>query len=115
MKKKITVLTLSALLLAVTFHAEASQPKKIPRIGYLSVESAPKGLFLQGLSDLGYVEGKNILIEFRTTGGEPKRASEFAAELVRLKVDVIVADTAPEVTAAKNATTTIPIVMYGVA
>ena len=96
--------------------ADAQQPKKIPRIGYLTgVGSAPNEAFLQGLRDLGYVEGKNILIEFRTTGGKSERLPELAAELVRLKVDVIVADTAGEVTAAKNATATIPIVMRGVA
>jgi putative tryptophan/tyrosine transport system substrate-binding protein len=66
------------------------------------------------LRDLGYVEGKNILIEFRTTGGKSERRLELAAELVQLRVDVIVADTAGEVTAAKNATATIPIVMRGV-
>ncbi|HEY6364367.1 MAG TPA: ABC transporter substrate-binding protein [Candidatus Binatia bacterium] len=96
--------------------ADAQQPKKIPRIGYLTgVGSAPNEGFLQGLRDLGYVEGRNILIEFRTTGGKSERRPELAAELVQLKVDVIVADTAGEVTAAKNATATIPIVMRGVA
>jgi putative ABC transport system substrate-binding protein len=70
---------------------------------------------VQGLRDLGYIEGKHILIEFRTTGGKLERRSELAAELVRPKVDLIVADTAGEVTAAKNATATIPIVMLGVA
>jgi ABC-type uncharacterized transport system substrate-binding protein len=95
--------------------AEAQEPKKVPRIGYLTgVRSAPNEAFLQGLRDLGYVEGKNILIEFRTTGGKSERGPELAAELVRLKVDVIVADTAGEVTAAKDATATIPIVMRGV-
>ena len=104
-------------LILTTFHlAEAQQPKQIPRIGYLTgVGSAPNEAFLQGLRDLGYVEGKNVLIEFRTTGGKFERRPELADELVRLKVDVIVADTAGEVTAAKNATATIPIVMRGVA
>ena len=93
----------------------AQQAVKIPRIGYLTgVGSAPNKAFLQGLRDLGYLEGKNILIEFRTTGGKSERRPELAAELVRLKVNVIVADTAGEVTAAKNATATIPIVMRGV-
>ena len=116
MKAKILVYALPALILATIHLAEAQQPKKIPRIGYLTgVGSAPNEAFLQGLRDLGYVEGKNILIEFRTTGGKSERRPELAAELVRLKVDVIVADTAGEVTAAKNATATIPIVMRGVA
>src|SRR5262245_18285687 len=119
-KKKVIVLTFSALhsalcllaamLLAVSFPAEAQQPKKIPRIGYLTgVGSAPSKAFLQGLRDLGYIEGKNILIEFRTTEAKP-RFPELAAELVRLKVDVIVANTTPAVIAAKNAMPTIPIV-----
>ena len=117
MKKKITVLILGVMLLAVSFPAEAQQPKKIPRIGYLTgVGSAPNDAFLQGLRDLGYVEGKNILIEFRTTGGKSERLlAELAAELGRLKVDVIVANTAPAVIAAKNAMPTIPIVMRDVA
>ena len=116
MRKKISDLALAAMLLALSFPAEAQQPKKIPRIGYLTgVGSAPSKAFLQGLRDLGYIEGKNILIEFRTTKGKSKRLPELAAELVRLKVDVIVADTAPAVIAAKNAMPTIPIVMRNVA
>jgi ABC-type uncharacterized transport system substrate-binding protein len=115
MKAKILVYTLLALILANIHLADAQQPKKIPRIGYLTgVGSAPNEAFLQGLRDLGYIEGKNILIEFRTTGGKFERLPELAAELVQLRVDVIVADTAGEVTAAKNATATIPIVMRGV-
>jgi ABC-type uncharacterized transport system substrate-binding protein len=104
------------LLLASFNLAEAQQPTKIPSIGYFTgIGSAPNEGFLQGMRDLGYVEGKNILIEFRTTGGKSERLPELAAEFVRLKVDVIVADTAGEVTAAKKATATIPIVMRGVA
>jgi putative ABC transport system substrate-binding protein len=115
MKAKILVYALLALFLATHHLAEAQQPKKIPRIGYLTgIGSAPNAAFLQGLRDLGYVEGKNILIEFRTTGGKSERRPELAAELVQLKVDVIVADTAGEVAAAKNATATIPIVMRSV-
>jgi len=116
MRKKISDLALAAMLLALSFPAEAQQPKKIPRIGYLTgVGSAPSKAFLQGLRDLGYIEGKNILIEFRTTEGKSERWPELAAELVRLKVDVIVANTAPAVIAAKNAMPTIPIVMRNVA
>src|SRR5262245_46018302 len=115
MKAKILVYALPALILTIIHLAEAQQAKKIPRIGYLTgIGSAPNKAFLQGLYDLGYVEGKNILIGFRTAGGKSERRPELAAELVRLKVDVIVADTAGEVTAAKNATATIPIVMRGV-
>ena len=116
MKAKILVYALPALILATIHLAEAQQPKKIPRIGYLTgVGSAPNEAFRQGLRDLGYIEGKNILIEFRYDGRQIERLPELAAELVQLKVDVIVADTAGEVTAAKNATATIPIVMRGVA
>jgi putative tryptophan/tyrosine transport system substrate-binding protein len=115
MKAKLLVYALPALILTTIHLADAQQPKKIPRIGYLTgVGSGPNEAFLQGLRDLGYVEGKNILIEFRTTGGKFERLPELAAELVQLRVDVIVADTAGEVTAAKNATATIPIVMRGV-
>jgi putative ABC transport system substrate-binding protein len=116
MKTKFIVYALPALILAAIHLAAAQQPKKIPRIGYFTgIGSAPNEGFLQGMRDLGYVEGKNILIEFRTTGGKSERLRELAAEFVRLKVDVIVADTAGEVTAAKKATATIPIVMRGVA
>src|SRR5215470_14879837 len=116
MRKTVISFALTALFSALCASAQAQQPKKVPRIGYLTgIGSAPNEAFLQGLRDLGYVEGKNILIEFRTTGGKIERQPELAAELVRLKVDVIVADTAGEVTAAKNATATIPIVMRSVA
>ena len=116
MRKKVGGLVLGAMLVALSFPAAAQQPKKIPRIGYLTgVGSAPSKAFLQGLRDLGYIEGKNILIEFRTTEGKSERWPELAAELVRLKVDVIVANTAPAVIAAKNAMPTIPIVMRNVA
>src|SRR5512138_1880065 len=116
MRKTVGGRVLGAMLVALSFPAEAQQPEKIPRIGYITrVGSTPSKAFLQGLRDLGYIEGKNILIEFRTTKGKSERLPELAAELVRLKVDVIVADTAGEVSAAKNATATIPIVMRAVA
>src|SRR5262245_20956470 len=116
MTAKILVYALPVLFLTTIHVAQAQQTKKVSRIGYLTgVGSAPTKAFLQGLRDLAYVEGKNILIEFRTTGGKSERLPELATELVRLKVDVIVADTAGEVSAAKNATATIPIVMRGVA
>jgi putative tryptophan/tyrosine transport system substrate-binding protein len=103
---------LCVLLLALSVPAEAQQPKKIPHIGYLSdVGSAPADAFVQGLRDLGYVEGKNVVIEFRTTGGKAGRYPELAGELVGLKVDVIVAGGAGAIRAAKNASATIPIVM----
>ena len=99
----------------MTIIAEA-QPKKIPRIGFLSATSlstisARVEAFRQGLREIGYVEGKNIVIEYRYAEGKLDRLSELAAELVRLKVDVIVTS-GPSVTrAVKEATTTIPIVM----
>ncbi len=96
--------------------AQAQQPKKVPRIGYLtagplSAQSARIEAFRQGLRELGYVEGKNIVIELRFGEGKSERVPALAAELVRLKVDIIVS-AGPTVTrAAKEATATIPIVM----
>jgi ABC-type uncharacterized transport system substrate-binding protein len=116
MKKKITVLTLCAMLFALCFPAEAQQPTKIPRIGYLgatspSTSSARIEAFRQGLRELGYVEGKNIVIEWRHHEGKLDRLPALAAELVRLKVDIIVTVGPPAARAAKEATVTIPIVM----
>jgi putative tryptophan/tyrosine transport system substrate-binding protein len=116
MKKKITGLTLGALLFAFSLSAEAQQPIKIPRIGYLggaspSLAAARIEAFRQGLRELGYVEGKNVVIEYRYAEGKLDRLPALAAELVRLKVDIIVT-AAPSVTqAAREATNTIPIVM----
>src|SRR5437899_555996 len=95
MKKKITFLPLYAMLLALCFPAEAQQTTKIPRIGYLtagslSAQSARIKAFRQGLSELGYVEGKNIVIEWRSAERKLDRLPALAAELVRLKVDIIV-------------------------
>ena len=95
---------------------QAQQPKKVPRISYLA-GSTPDGqsarieAFRQGLRELGYVEGKNILIEYRYAEGKLDRLSELAAELVRLKVDVIVTAGPPATRPAKKATGAIPIVM----
>jgi putative ABC transport system substrate-binding protein len=116
MKKKITVLTLSTLLLAHCFSASAQQPTKVPRIGYLAPSIAtfdrPRfEAFRQGLRDLGYVEGENILIERRANDGKLDRNPALATELVRLKVDVIVAVGSGEIRAAKELTAVIPIVM----
>jgi putative ABC transport system substrate-binding protein len=111
-KRKITVLTLYAMLFALCASAEAQQPGKIPWIGYLAgTGSGPSPAFIQGLRDLGYVEGKNIGIIYRVTEGRTERYADLAAELVRLKVDVIVADTTGVALALKKATSTIPIVM----
>jgi putative tryptophan/tyrosine transport system substrate-binding protein len=116
MKRKIIVLPLCAMLLALCFPAAAQQPKKVPRIGYLggaspSAVSERIEAFRQGLRELGYVEGKNIFVEWRYAEGKPDRLSELAAELTRLKVDVIVTSGGSPTRSAKGATTTIPIVM----
>ena len=116
MTKKILVWLLVTFFLANVCVAHAQQPTKIPRIGYLSGTSpsaivARTEAFRQGLRELGYVEGKNIVIEYRAAEGKLDRLPALAAELVRLKVDIIVT-TGPSVTrAAKEATNTIPIVM----
>lgn len=107
---------IAVVLLAVGVIADAQQPAKIPRIGYISgtsrsVELARIEAFRQGLRELGYVEGKNISIEYRFAEGKPDRLTEIAAELVRLKVDIIVTTGGVVTRAAKEATSTIPIVM----
>jgi putative ABC transport system substrate-binding protein len=116
MHKKITRRAFCSMLLALPFPVRAQQPKKVWRIGYLgatslSSSSARIEAFRQGLRELGYVEGKNIVIEYRYAEGKRDRESELAAELVRLKVDVIVTSGASVTRAAKEATSTIPIVM----
>src|SRR6266511_2467050 len=104
------------VLLAVAVKAGAQQPTKIPRIGYLSGSSpstAPgrRKAFRQGLRELGYVEEKNIVIEWRYAEGKFDRLPALAAELVRLKVDIIVTAGPQATRPAKQATSTIPIVM----
>ena len=113
MSKKVIRLALSAVLFALCMPAQAQQPTKIPRIGYLgSTSSSPRfETFRQGLRELGYVEGKNIIIEWRPHEGKLDRLPALAAELVRLKVDIIITAGAPAARAAKEATSTIPIVM----
>ena len=116
--KKAAVLSIlvAVVLLALGVIAEAQQPAKIPRIGYLALGS-PAGnplrteAFRQGLRELGYVEGKNIIVEYRYAEGKFDRQPALAAELVPLKVDVIVTAGPPSTRAAKDATATIPIVM----
>src|SRR5262245_8145413 len=107
---------LVALLFAVSFPVEAQQTKKVPRIGYLSSGSASfrTGAFRQGLRDLGYVEGKNIIIEYRNAEGKIERYPDLVVDLVGLKVDVIFTSSTPGALAAKNATKTIPIVFTNV-
>jgi len=109
-----TIFVFICTLLTVFLPAgsEAQQPKKIPRIGYLRFIEVPvyDAAFRQGLKELGYVEGENINVEYRFAGGSIERLAEFAAELVRLKVDVIVAGSTQSIDAARQATQTIPIV-----
>jgi len=116
MRKKVFRIVMCALLVALSNPAQAQQPTKIPRIGYLSGTSpsaivARTEAFRQGLRELGYVEGKNIVIEWQSAEGKPDRLPALAAELVRLKVDIIVTSAATLTRAAKQATSTIPIVM----
>jgi putative ABC transport system substrate-binding protein len=116
MTKKILVWLLVIFFVANVSVAQAQQPTKIPRIGYLdiaspSINSARYEAFRQGLRELGYVEGKNIVIEWRTAVGKLDRLPALAAELARLKVDVIVTTGPTSTRAAKEATSTIPIVM----
>ena len=113
--RRALVFTLACGLVWMPRAAEAQPPSgKTARIGYLGFHSGPSlsdEAFRQGLRELGYVEGKNIVIEYRWADFKPERASALAAELVRLNVDVLVSVTGPvPALAAKSATTTIPIV-----
>ena len=116
MKNILRIFTLVVLLVVAGAVAQAQQQVKVPRIGFLSATSpsaiaARVEAFRRGLRELGYVEGKNIVIEWRYAEGKLDRLSELAAELVRLKVDVIVSAGPPPTRAAKEATVTIPIIM----
>jgi putative tryptophan/tyrosine transport system substrate-binding protein len=113
MGKKHIIVLLITLALAFFHLAEAQQAKKVPWIGYLAGDpQAPtRDSFRQGLKDFGYVEGQSILIEWRFAEDKLDRVLELAAELVRLKLDVIVAGNANAVKALKRTTTTIPIVI----
>jgi putative tryptophan/tyrosine transport system substrate-binding protein len=119
MKTKIMVLALCVMLFALSYSASAQQPKKVPRIGYLSgvdraTDSARFEAIRLALRERGHIEGQNIAIEYRYAEGRIDRAPELLAELVRLKVDIIVVAGADRwVQAAKNSTKTIPIVMTG--
>ena len=118
-KAAVPSILVAVVLLAVGVTAEAQQPKKVPRIGYLSTadpatDSARAEGIRLALRELGYIEGQNIAIEYRYAEGKLDRAPGLAAELVRLKVDIIVVAAGdPWIRAAKNATKTIPIVMMG--
>jgi putative ABC transport system substrate-binding protein len=114
MKQRIFGFALSALLLALCTSAHAQQPKKVPRVGYFTLSGGPSDrdeAFRQGLRELGWVDGQNVMIDYRWLSGKEEQVTPVADELVRLKVDVIFATSAPVIRAAKNATNTIPIVM----
>jgi putative ABC transport system substrate-binding protein len=117
MRKKILLALLPILILNFVCLVAAQQSTKVPRIGYVAGFGDPNNpgpqveAFRQGLRDLGYIEGKNILVEYRYIEGKRDQILEHVAELVQLKVDVLVSGTLPAILAAKQATKTIPIVM----
>ena len=123
------IVVLAVGLLVVPLRSDAQQPGKVYRIGNLAVSASGyetdlqrcpiKGTplwqaWVEGLRERGYIPGQNLLLECRWTGGREERAASLAAELVSLKVDLLVANGTTQVRAAKQATSTIPIVMYGV-
>jgi ABC-type uncharacterized transport system substrate-binding protein len=119
MNKRFALWLLAIFFLTTVSRADAQQTKKVSRIGYLSpssasADSARVGAFRQGLLDLGYVQGKNIVIDYRYAEGKPELLPDLAAELVRFKVDVIMTFGGPGTLAAKGATKTIPIVITDV-
>jgi ABC-type uncharacterized transport system substrate-binding protein len=119
MRKKIICFALCAMLFALSLPAEGQQPGKIPRIGFLgnstaALEANLIGPFREGLRDLGYVEGKNIVIEWRWAEGKYERFPALIAELIASKVDLIVTAGTPATIALKKATTTLPLVMIAV-
>jgi putative tryptophan/tyrosine transport system substrate-binding protein len=117
MAKKAIGALLVGLALALVHLVEAQQPAKVPRIGYVAANEDPNipgpnvEAFRQGLRDLGYTEGKNIFVEYRYAEGELDRVPSLVAELVQLKVDVLVSGNFATIRAAKQATKTIPIVI----
>jgi len=117
MKKNLFQLTLWALLFALCFSAHAQQPKNIPRIGFLSgsgdlnTPGFQVEAFRRGLTELGYIEGKNILVEYRYVEERVDRIPSLVAELMQLKVDIFISGNLVAIRAAKQATKTIPIVM----
>ena len=116
-KAKVFCFALCTMLFALCVKAEAQRQKNVPRIGYVRFigPTSPLGAnieaFRDELRDLGYVEGTNIVIEYRSADGKPDRVPSLVAELVKLKVDVLVSGDDPTIRVAKQATKTIPIVM----
>src|SRR5215470_2472337 len=114
MRRTITVLVIGAMFLALSISGWAQQPARVPRIGYVATTApnTPNNLaFRRGLRDLGYIEGKNILVEDRYAEGKADRIPGLVAELVQLKVDILVSPVTAAIRAAKESTKTIPIVM----
>jgi putative tryptophan/tyrosine transport system substrate-binding protein len=117
MAKKAVGALLVGLALTLVHLVEAQQPAKVPRIGYVAANEDPNipgpnvEAFRQGLRDLGYTEGKNIFVEYRYAEGELDRVPSLVAELVQLKVDVLVSGNFATIRATKQATKTIPIVI----
>lgn len=114
MSRKIVLFAMAFALLASAHIAKAQQAEKVYRIGFLRTGEPPKSyieIFRQDLKELGYVEGKNVAFEYRWAGGKADRLPGLAAELARLKVDIIVTEGTPPVLAARKATSAIPIVM----
>jgi len=113
MVRRLSIFIFVSVILASVLFAQAQQLKKVPRIGYQGAGSNDENeeAFREGLRELGYVEGQNIFIEWRFAEGKPDQVPRNAAELVRLKVDVIVTGGPTDTRAAKGATSTIPIVM----
>ena len=116
-RRRFLLMTSLAGALASPLAAEAQQAGKTVRIGYLALNPNPhfQGAFVQGLRDLGYVQGRNLVIEDRNAGGKPDRLPALAAELIALKLDVLVTSGTPAALAAKQATRTLPIVFTAVA
>jgi ABC-type uncharacterized transport system substrate-binding protein len=118
-KAGVLSIVFAVVLLAVAVIASAQQPGKVPRIGFLDSSTASGSAvlveaFRQEMRKLGWIEGKNITIEYRFAEQKNERLPELAADLVRLKVNLVVASSGPPALAAKKATTTIPIVMVSV-
>ena len=113
MKRRDFITLLGGATVAWPLGAGAQQPPKIARIGYLSAGSPPPSpAFWQGMRDLGYVEGRNILVEYRWAEGKPERLPELAAELVRLKIDVLFAFGTQSALAARRVTATTPVIFH---
>jgi putative ABC transport system substrate-binding protein len=119
MRQSVFATCLSAVIFVASVYGQAPQPKKIPRVGYLAAVSAAADAprleaFRQGLRDLGYIEGQNILIDYRHESGGFELLPDLAAELIRLNIDVLVAVTTNAALAAQKTTRTVPIVFMGV-